>query len=262
MLFYQEWGKMTTPKIKTTSVNDSRIYHWDGDKFPSVTSVIDRLPKPGLKYWAANKVAEAAIERGRALTQADYNWLKRAPERDLHNAATMGSNVHDTLDRIVTGESVDIKGDERPFIDGFEQFANKFQPEFIKTEETVVGHIDDLGYAGSFDAYINLDGEKWLIDFKTTRSGIHPEVGIQLSAYANADKIIHPDGEEEPMPEVDRLGVLWLRPDAWKFVAINQNPELMETFEALLKSWHYEQTWKKKIIGEVMASGSSSSAPF
>ena len=253
---------MTNPKIKTTNVNDSRIYHWDGDKLPSVTSIINMLPKPGLKYWAANKVAEAAIDRGRVLTQADYNWLKRAPERDLHSAATMGSNVHDTLDRIVTGESVDVKGDERPFVDGFDQFVNKFQPEFIKTEETVIGQIDGLGYAGSFDAYLEIDGEKWLIDFKTTRSGVHPEVGIQLSAYANADKIIHPDGSDEDMPEVDGLGVLWLRPDKWKFVAINQTPELMVTFDALLKSWHYEQSWKKKTIGEVMASGSSSSAPF
>lgn len=260
---------MTNPKIDTVNVNDSRLYLWEDQRVPSVTSIISMLPKPGLKYWAANKVAEAAIDKG-TVTQRDYNWLKRAPQRDLENASTMGSNVHDTLDKLVNLKEdedglqsvLDIPSDEVPYVDGFYQFVNRFQPEFVRTEETVFGTIDGHSYAGSFDALIKIKDEHWLIDFKTTRSGVHPEVALQLMAYANAEKIIHPDGSDEPMLPVDRFGVLWLRPDRWKFVEVNPSDELMETFGGLVKAWHYDNFWKKKAIGTIHASGKYLDEPF
>ncbi|BCV00196.1 MAG: hypothetical protein CM15mV33_510 [uncultured marine virus] len=54
---------MTDPKIRTSSKNGSRIYHWEEEKLPSVTSVLGMLPKGYLRYWAAKEVALAAIER-------------------------------------------------------------------------------------------------------------------------------------------------------------------------------------------------------
>lgn len=256
---------MTTPKIPTIHRNDSRLYVWDGGEFPGVTSVVGMLPKPALQYWAGKKVAEAAIERG-TVTEHDIGWLKAAPKRDLNQAAERGSSVHDTLDRLVNGETVDIPDVERGYIDGFYQFTDRYDPDFLKTEETVHGAIGEYGYCGSFDAIINIADETWLIDFKTTRSGVHPEVAIQLSAYANADTIIHPDGSSEPVPKIDRFGVLWLRPEEWAFVELNvtQDPEdtAFKTFGALLGAWHWDNGFKKKALGVRQAAGRSSAAPF
>jgi hypothetical protein len=256
---------MTTPKIPTVHKGDSRLYVWDGGEYPGVTSVVGMLPKPALQYWAAKKVAEAAVERGK-VTERDINWLKAAPKRDLNQAANKGSSVHDTLDRLVNGEPVDIPDDERGFIDGFHQFCDRYNPEFLKTEETVHGEYGEYGYCGSFDAIISIAGETWLIDFKTTRSGVHPEVAIQLAAYANAHSIIHPDGSSEPMSKIDRFGVLWLRPEEWAFVelGVTQDPEdnMFKTFGALLGAWHWENRFKKTAIGVRQASGRSSAAPF
>ena len=255
---------MTTPKIDTVKVNDQRLYLWDGQRVPSVTTIIGMTPKEFLQYWAANKVAEAAIQKG-TVTQNDYRWLKSAPNRDRDKAAQIGSNVHDTLDRLVNlddGEEIEIPPEEVPFVDGFYQFRDRFNPEFIRTEETVLGEIDGHGYAGSFDALIKMNDENWLIDFKTTRSGVHAEVALQLAAYAHAQKIIHPDGTDEPMLPVDKFGVLWLRPDQWKFVEINVSEELLDTFSGLLKTWHYENFWKKKAIGAILASGKYTDEPF
>ena len=112
---------MTNPKIDTVKVNDQRLYLWDGQRVPSVTTIIGMTPKEFLQYWAANKVAEAAIQRG-TVTQKDYRWLKSAPNRDRDKAAQIGSNVHDTLDRLVNlgeGEEIEIPAEEVPFIDGF-----------------------------------------------------------------------------------------------------------------------------------------------
>jgi hypothetical protein len=260
---------MTTPKIPTVKENDSRLYLWDGGKYPGVTSVVGMLPKPALQYWAAKKVAEAAIEKEHC-TERDMNWLKAAPRRDLNKAATMGTNVHETLDRIITEGLTDIPPDEEDFIRGFDQFRDRFNPQWVVTEQTVFGECDGNGYAGSFDAIVRIDDEwgvstdpdeNWLIDFKTTRSGVHPEVAIQLAAYANAKEIIHPDGSSEPMPRIDRCGVLWLRPDEWAFVEINasQSPDdpFFGTFGALLKAWHWDNSVKSSAIGVPLASGNA-----
>lgn len=256
---------MTTPKIKTVHKNDSRLYVWDGGEYPGVTSVVGMLPKPALQFWAAKKVAEAAVERGK-VTERDIGWLKAAPKRDLNQAADRGSSVHDTLDRLVNGEKVDILDEERGYIDGFYQFCDRYDPDFLKTEETVHGSFGEHGYCGSFDAIVDIAAEAWLIDFKTTRSGVHPEVAIQLAAYANAHSIIHPDGSSEPMPKIDRFGVLWLRPEEWAFVELNvtQDPDdtMFKTFGALLGTWHWDNRFKKKAIGAQQASGRSSAAPF
>jgi hypothetical protein len=251
---------MTTPKIPTVHQNDSRLYVWENEKYPGVTSVVGMLPKPALQYWAAKKVAEAAIERG-SVTQRDFDWLKAAPRRDLSNAADIGTEVHDALDDIVSkGESVHTE-EVGMFIDGYQQWVERYDPKWVMNEETVLGFHGDFGYAGSFDLIAEIDSENWLIDFKTTRSGVHPEVALQLSAYANAKEIIHPDGSSEPVPRIDRCGVLWLRPDVWKFVElrVTQDPAdpCFETFGALLKSWHWDNGQSKKALGSIQASGVS-----
>ena len=118
---------MTTPKIETIHKGDTRLYVWEGGEYPGVTSVVGMLPKPALQFWVAKKVAEAAIEKG-TVTGRDIGWLKAAPRRDLNQAADKGSSVHDTLDRLVNGETVDIPDDERGYIDGVLPVLRQVRP--------------------------------------------------------------------------------------------------------------------------------------
>jgi len=255
---------VTTPKIPTVHKNDSRLYVWDGGEHPGVTSVVGMLPKPGLMFWAAKVVAEAAIEKG-TVTESDLGFLKSTPTRDRDNAADIGSNIHDLLDRKINGEELSLTLEEEGYMDGFDQFVERFKPEWVLTEETVYGAFEDLTYAGSFDAITVIEKETWLIDFKTTRSGVHPEVALQLSAYMNAKEVIHPDGYSEPVPQIDRCGVLWLRPDKWAFQEVNplaQREMNWDHFGALLRSWHWENGNKKKALGARLASGVSTAEPF
>lgn len=255
---------MTTPKIPTVHENDSRLYVWEGSKHPGVTSVVGMLPKPGLQFWAAKKVAEAAIEKG-TVTEQDLGYLKSAPMRDRDQAAEVGTGIHDLVDRTINGEKISFSFEEAGFMDGFDQFVERFKPEWVLTEETVLGSFEDFTYAGSFDAIASISDETWLIDFKTTRSGVHPEVALQLSAYMNADMVIHPDGYTEPVPKIDRCGVLWLRPDVWAFQEVNteeQREANWNQFGALLRSWHWENGGKKKALGQRLASGASVAEPF
>ncbi len=260
---------MTTPKIPTVHENDSRLYLWEDEKHPGVTSVVGMLPKPGLQFWAAKKAAEAAIEKG-TVTERDKNFLQTAHMRDRDNAADIGSNIHDLVDRKINGEELTLDNDEASFMDGFDQFVERFSPHWLHTEETVFGRYEEFTYAGSFDAIATIDNSNWLIDFKTTRSGVHPEVALQLSAYMNASRIIHPDGSSEPIPEIDHCGDLWLRPDQWSFQELKptqimggMGDDFWHQFGALLKTWHWENGGgRKKALGMIHASGATFNEPF
>jgi hypothetical protein len=55
----------------------------------------------------------------------------------------------------------------------------------------------------------------WLIDIKTSK-GYYPEYGLQLAGYRWADYIIlEKDPTLYPMPQIQRTGVLHLRPDQY-----------------------------------------------
>ena len=55
---------MTTPKVATVRKGNSRLYvdELTGERQPGVTSVINMLAKPGLRYYFAKKTAESAVE--------------------------------------------------------------------------------------------------------------------------------------------------------------------------------------------------------
>lgn len=226
---------MTAPKITTVSRGGSRFYIHPESKAKAVgvTSVVGMLPKDFLRYWASKVVAETAVENigtvvGLAIKdpKGAVDYLKRAPGRDTSGAADTGDEVHKLAERMAQGEKIGrVHPDLAGFVKGYKAFLAKYRPTFHHLETTVWSHR--YGYAGSFDALATIHHDDFgtdpvtlILDNKTTRSGVHAEVAIQLAAYANADVILHPDGTEEPMPHIDGGGVVWLRPDEWGFYPI------------------------------------------
>ena len=53
----------------------------------------------------------------------------------------------------------------------------------------------------------NLEGQTYLLDIKTS-SGVYGSTALQLTAYGNAEFYLDQDGTEQPMPTIDRYGVL------------------------------------------------------
>jgi hypothetical protein len=151
-----------------------------------------------------------------------------------------------------------VPSDLAPFVDHFKEFLDLAQPEYHYLEETVWS--DTHRYAGSFDAFATINGERVWIDNKTTRSGIHEEVGVQLAAYRFADNIIRSDGARIPMPKADGGAVLHIRPEGWQLVPVRADYALFEeVFLPLRKVFDYEQTTKKTIVGQPVYSGPSTS---
>lgn len=271
---------MTDPKVSTIHRGGSRFYidPESGRKNPGVTSVLNMLPKPFLKAWAAKLVAETAVENiteviGLAFRdpQGAIDYLKRAPDRFTRSAADNGTEVHDVFEEIALGNKPKrFHPDIEPYVEHFEEFIELCEPEFILLEETVWS--DTTGYAGSFDALAILHGEgagelqgKTLyMDWKTTRSGVHPEVALQLAGYRFADAILRPDGERVPLPEADGAAVLHVRPEGWQLVPVEtEMVEIAEGIEvnvydylkALREVFDWDFEVKKHVIKRAVVAG-------
>lgn len=273
---------MTTPKVSTIKRGSSRFYvnPDNGRKTPGVTSVLGMLPKSFLKFWASKLVAETAVEHiGEVVSismkdpQAAIDFLKRSPDRFTRKAADTGTAAHDIFEQMarayIPGESVKtprVHPEIAIFAQWFAEFLEECQPEFLFLEETVWN--DEEGYAGSFDACATitrgeLAGQTLFFDWKTTRSGVHEEVALQLAAYRFAPSIIRPDGSRIPNPKTDGAAVLHVRPEGWKLVPIvtdglaeqEGEADVMDYFRALRLVFDWDHLAKKGVVGKPVASG-------
>ncbi|MFD8595385.1 hypothetical protein ACFV1L_10325 [Kitasatospora sp. NPDC059646] len=245
--------------VQTIKRGDSRFYVDPADgakKVPGVTSVLGMLPKPFLQFWSAKTVAETAVDDLGAVVNialrdrdAAIDYLKRAPTRFTAKAAGTGSDAHDLFERLARGERIGrVHPDMQQYARHFDAFLQEQQPEFLHLEETVWS--DTFGYAGSFDAIAKIDGETVIIDWKTTRSGVHDDVALQLKAYARADRmILASSGESVPVPALDAAAVLHVRPEGAKLVPVDCSDDLFDVFTALLTVFQWDSVRKKSVIG-------------
>jgi hypothetical protein len=255
---------LTTPKVNTIKRGESRFYvePESGQKAPGVTSIINMLPKPFLRYWAAKEVATTAVDNLPTVlqmilngqTEAAVDFLKKSPDRNTRQAADTGTAAHDLFERLAKGEKLGrVAPDLAPFVRHFEEFLDTVQPEYHFMEETVWS--DKHNYAGSFDAFATIGGERVWVDNKTTRSGIHEEVGIQLAAYRFADHILRADGSRVPMPKADGGAVLHVRPEGWKLVPVRADEQMFEIFLHLREIFRYEKEMMSTVVGRPVAFG-------
>jgi hypothetical protein len=250
---------MTTPKVTTIKRSGSRFYvhPTTRSKVPGVTSVVDMLPKQFLKFWAAKLVAETAVDNVGTVVQmmldggrdGAIDWLKRAPMRNTGAAADIGSEAHEVFEKMARGHNVGrVHPDMAPFRDHYAEFLDKFQPEFLYLEETVWS--DTHGYAGSFDAIAKIEGEVVVLDNKTTRSGVHAEVALQLSAYRYADYILGETGDQLPMPNIEGGAVVHVRPEGWQLVPVRCDEDIHRYFTSLIPVFEWDKEVSKTVLGK------------
>jgi len=205
----------------------------NGRKMPGVTSILSAgLPKPALVNWAGNATAEAAVNRWDELGElppADrLKALKAARYEERDAAARRGTEVHALAEKLVLGEEVTVPDELRGHVESYLGFLDDWQPVPLYVESTVVNYTH--GYAGSLDLIGGLyDGTVFLGDVKTNRSGIFPEVALQLAAYRYAEFILTPEGEE-PMPRVDVSYALWIRSDGYSVVPVDTSLAVFDDF--------------------------------
>jgi hypothetical protein len=182
-------------------------YYPIGDKeLASVTTITGLADKSdALIPWAVNCAVDYikdnhTIDSEISVTEpahAEVNpeiWEKARTEwRTVRDeAGDIGTEVHDLLELYLnaqrTGQAGSIgtiKGSpvQLLFSAAIEKLKELGPYTVLATEQKVVN--EDEWYAGRFDALLEVDGETWLIDFKTG-GAFYPEWGLQLAAYAEA----------------------------------------------------------------------------
>lgn len=194
-------------------------YRIDGERVPGVTTILGAtLPKPALIEWAGKTTAGYAVDYWDDLAALPpskrLDRLNRARFEDRDAAANRGTEVHTLAERHLAGQEVEIPDELEGHFRAYEAFLTDWNPRPIALE-VVVGHRT-MGYCGTVDNITQLaDGDRWLIDYKTSRSGIFPETALQATAYAHAEVYVDNDGEEHPLEElgIQRCGALHLRAD-------------------------------------------------
>lgn len=251
-------------KTGRIDTKNSHSYKIDGNKAPGVTTVIgDGVPKPALVGWAAKSIAEFVGERitptgdaseliaglkaidQRNVTEKKYKprWplngdfsrlalidtLKGVHWEDRDQAANKGTAVHGYAEQLLAGHEVDPPEYLIGHVDSYIDWVNTWQPQ-DSILEFVCGSRKHQ-YMGTGDLIATLaDGRRWLLDYKTNRSGPFQEVALQLAAYRYAEFIIGPDGLEQPMPPVDCCGVVWLRADGADLYEVKADETVFRTF--------------------------------
>lgn len=194
-------------------------YTLDGQRIPSVTTILGVVDKPGLPYWAAGLVARDAIEHNDAWAariRAGDNPeniirdLKRTPWKERDKAARRGTRIHQVMEAAAHGDPTDCPQDLLPMA---QQAIDLLDRENIQALETEArGYNKTLWYAGTIDLIATIRDETWLLDWKSSRS-IHETHVMQIAAYAHMDTLLTVDGKEKPMPHIDRLGIIHISDD-------------------------------------------------
>lgn len=174
----------------------------ENTKLTSVTSVTGLIgfPRDVAMRWAIglakDHISSFLAERGDMIDKAELTGVVQEAmaqytvKRD--EAASKGELVHAYAESYaqakIRGQAMPVIGEDLPDevisgINGFLDFINQHKVKFLEVERLVYSR--KWGYAGLFDALIEIDGKKILADWKTS-SGRYPEMNAQVAAYRAA----------------------------------------------------------------------------
>ena len=187
---FKSWVN-TDMESQRINILDQRFYKRNGKYYPSVTSILQYMPKGKFfETWLKDVGHNADIIAGKA--------------------AEEGTQTHNAIENYLAGEEIswlDENGNAKYSLEvwkmilKFEEFWTKFKPTLISSEQHLFS--DEYEYAGTSDLVVELNGKLWLLDIKTSNS-LHTSYDLQLSAYSKA-------WNEFNEKKIDNIGIIWLK---------------------------------------------------
>ena len=178
------------------------VYYLNGNEYTSVTKVLgDTLNKPALLYWGEKMAAEIALKN-------PYLSAKEViAEIQLYSKSTQkrGTYIHSLAEGMPDIKhliDVDMVGCEG-YVQALQSFWTTHKPEILGQEIEL--YSDKYGVAGRCDAIAKINGETWLLDWKSGKA-IYPEVALQLAIYKDMLKDLG-------VIDVQHMGVVLLKED-------------------------------------------------
>lgn len=130
---------------------------------------------------------------------AFYKWLADKgwdeAETIKKSAGDKGSKVHKAIEDLIKGKELcitdkyynetldkeeELNPEEWNCIRTFKDWCDEMKPKFILTEQSAIN--EKIGYGGTIDCVCDINGQIYLIDFKTSQN-IWKEYELQVSSY-------------------------------------------------------------------------------
>jgi len=169
---------------------DNRFYEFNGQLYPSVTTILDAYPKG----------------------PAFYEWLKIAGDKadEIRDQfGKRGSVVHNLTEQYDNGFPVSLMSDNGPLYTSLEwamferyiEFSTRFKADILGIELNYASEV--LRFGGTLDRVIKLNGKLILIDIKTSNY-LHNHFWLQMAAYVKLFE------EKNSGQKIDQIAILWL----------------------------------------------------
>lgn len=252
----------------------------------SVTTLIGAgTPKEALIGWAARVTAERAYDKKTTLDamrqdgdrDAAVKWLTDARWEKSGTASLRGTNVHSIIEQYALGQTPDVPDELEPWHQQIRRFLDDHSPEFEASESPVYNL--QLGYAGTMDMILTVDGVRCIVDAKTTdktpdaaRSRPpYGEVALQLAAYSRCDLVgvspavmrthsgrryyeYDPALAYAPMPGIEGAFALIISPVDYLFVPTRIDDEVWRAFLAVREVARWNLDVSKRVFGPSVTS--------
>ena len=281
---------MTSPRF-AQATESGRFYNIPGHEdteFKSVTNVLGALAKPAISPAAAKRAGERAVfqemewhaiqqEKG---DEEARKWISAAPREYMQFAQNLGSAVHfccEVFDEHVTAEPEFVAFDDYLINYVMEHWAtpmSKYRDTPAKNLELIRKHVvqydracrehgivwldrertvfnEAMGYAGTLDGIVEIDGTKYILDIKTGFVS-RDSVPLQLAAYRFATGEVHGDTSRKRSHWVDGGLVLQLKPASYKLLPVACGADEFGAFLDVMKVWEWIHGGAMTAVGEAM----------
>jgi len=146
-----------------------RSYKIDGERYPSVTTIIGQtLPNPGITAWKL-RVGEAEANR---ISREATDW---------------GTGIHALVEAINRGKRDSLTPDQTALVSPYTTWLDTDVEMVLGAEKLLVSR--QHGYAGTTDAIAVMRGDRYpsIVDFKSSKTALGAEEWrLQLAAYTIA----------------------------------------------------------------------------
>jgi hypothetical protein len=253
-----------------------RFYTIEGQRLPSVTTILDIIAKPALGPWYAKEERRyfetAMLEVLSRPGARDPEFVLaavaeavtgvKAADREKQKAAAIGTAVHAGIEwelRRQLGEDAGpaphLPEPAAWAVESWKDWARSVTLEPLAIERTV--YCLACGYAGTLDLYARVKGVLTVLDWKSGKA-IYPEAFLQNLAYRHA-------ATRAGLPSTQGLIVRLpkhLEDPAWEVMPVPATLTL-DDFLAALQLWRWQRAMNGQPTGDQRVGRSSQCAvPF
>lgn len=249
---------MTNPKHARNTARGR--YYSDpagGPDLVSVTNVLDTSVNKSMALvpWGVKLTVEYVLDNVASIARqlltdriGITRTIKAVHIAVREAAADLGDRVHAVAEARLLRAPIADDPEVAPYLTQFDLWLASWGVDIdqhVEATEITVLHRR-LGYAGTADLLIWLPTgpggrlELWLIDYKSSATrpakSVYPENTLQLAALRYAETVLLPDDTEQPMPRIERTGVLNLRARSHALVPMPAGRDAHRAFRGALET--------------------------